>query len=140
MAVQLSRRFLRRIVSITTSPSNNLHPQTHGDVLVRGASPLLEVTELLEAEELAELVHRADTPRAALHDAHDLDDAEDGGVPARAVRRRGCVRRVLEDVRDVVVGERAVRAALQTAKGARPRVGVQRAPRAPESSAGIAQL
>ena len=83
------------------------------DLLVR--APVLEVVELLEPEERAELVHRAHAPLPALHDAHDLDDAQRVGDPARTVRARGLVGRVLQDAREVVVAELAVGAAVDAA-------------------------
>ena len=89
-------------------------PRRLRHLLIR--APVLEVRELLEPEERAELVHGAYPPGAALHDAHDFDDAQDGGDPSGAVRCGGGVGRVLEDPREVVVAEFAVGAAVDAVR------------------------
>ena len=83
------------------------------DLLV--GAPLLKVIELLESQELTELVHGACAPRASLLHGHDLDDAQDLGRAAGAVRAGHALGCVLEDSRKIVVHELAIWATVNAA-------------------------
>ncbi len=85
----------------------------------RLAVPLLKGRERLQAQELAELVHRAHAPRARLRHRHHLDDLEHRRRAARAVRACHLLRRALQDSCEPVVAELPVGSSLKIAEAAR---------------------
>ena len=113
-------------------------PRRLRDLLVR--APVLEVRELLEPEERAELVHRAHAPLPALHDAHDLDDAQRVGDAPRAVRACHLLGRIVQDAREVVVAEAAIGPALEPSESARGWVRVNGCPGSADAFAKVAEL
>ena len=120
MAIQLPGRILSRVLISNSKDHRRLPRATHRDLGVR--VPLLERLELLQPEEDPELIHRAHAPLARLRDAEALDEAQHARRAAPAVRAPRLLRRVVQDLRDVVVRERPVRLARQPAERALARV------------------
>lgn len=75
--------------------------------------PLLERLELLQAQELPELVHRAHAPAARLLHSHDFDHAEDFRRATGSIRSSAFFCCIVKDLGEAIIGERPIRLTLK---------------------------